>query len=296
MSTSTSHLIDLSGGPAGLIQLRNAAGERAAISLYGAQLLSWQDAAGCELLYCSPQPLAKPGAPIRGGVPVCFPQFAGRGALPKHGFVRTAMWQLDDSHGALASGADQDVACARLSLSDSDATRALWPYSFLLQLQVELGAGWISVALNVSNTGADAFDFTAALHTYLACADVRQAGVASLQDVSFIDSTRNADGSDTTTTQAEALLRIDGETDRIYLASPAALTLEQDGKPALQLEQQGFSDSVVWNPGPDKAAQLGDMPADDWTRMLCIEAAQVAHPIRLSPQATWRGVQRLART
>jgi glucose-6-phosphate 1-epimerase len=50
---------------------------------------------------------------------------------------------------------------------------------------------------------------------------------------------------------------------------------------------------VVWNPGPQKAARLGDMPAEDWTRMLCIEAAAVGVPVQLAPGKTWRGMQRI---
>jgi len=273
---------------AGLLQLHNAHGDSAVISLYGAQLLSWQTADGSEHLYCTPEPSLKSGASIRGGVPVCFPQFSGRGSLPKHGLVRNLVWQVD---GEVLTGADQDVAYARLSLSDSDATRALWPHSFALQLQVELGAGWVSVALNVTNTGDAAFDFTTALHTYLATPDVRNAGVAQLGNARFTDTTAGNDEA----IHDGSVLRIADETDNIYWAPPPALTLQQDGKPFLQIEQQGFGDSVIWNPGPAKAAQLGDMPAQDWTRMLCIEAAQIEHPVRLSPQATWRGLQRLTR-
>jgi glucose-6-phosphate 1-epimerase len=273
---------------AGLLQLHNAHGDSAVISLYGAQLLSWQTADGSEHLYCTPEPSLKTGASIRGGVPVCFPQFSGRGSLPKHGLVRNLVWQVD---GDVLTGADQDVAYARLSLSDSDSTRALWPHSFALQLQVELGAGCVSVALNVTNTGDGAFDFTTALHTYLATPDVRNAGVAQLGNVRFIDTTVGNDEA----VHDGSVLRIADETDNIYWAPPAALTLQQDGKPFLQIEQQGFADSVIWNPGPAKAAQLGDMPAQDWTRMLCVEAAQIEHPVRLSPQATWRGLQRLTR-
>jgi glucose-6-phosphate 1-epimerase len=281
--------LDLSDGPAGIIHLHNRHGDSATVSLFGAQLLSWKTVDGSERFYCTPMSLVKPGAPIRGGVPVCFPQFSNRGSLPKHGLARTTVWQIDRHPNAVISGADHDVASARLTLSDSNATRALWPHHFLLQLQIELGAGWISVALNVTNTGSAPFDFTAALHTYLATADVRHAGVAGLQSVSYLDTANNVNGA-----QSEAILSISNETDRIYLSPPAVLQLRQEGQPALRVEQQGFTDSVIWNPGPDKAMQLGDMPAEDWSTMLCIEAAQIEHPVRLSPQAIWRGVQRLA--
>ncbi len=59
------------------------------------------------------------------------------------------------------------------------------------------------------------------------------------------------------------------------------------------MTQRGFDDVVVWNPGPAKAARLGDMPPEDWTRMLCIEAGAIAQPVQLAPGKTWIGVQRI---
>jgi len=278
--------IDLSGGPAGLLHLRHHSGACATISLYGAQLLSWQNAHGQQQLYCSTIMPTEAGSAIRGGVPVCFPQFAARGSLPKHGLVRTSVWHLDgiDEHNA------ETASSARLCLSDNDSSRLLWPHRFLLQLEVELGVDWLSIALNVTNTGDTSFAFSAALHTYLAIADVRQASISGLQHCRYIDSARQQ----TDATQSEALLRIDDEIDRIYLSPTPSLRLQASAQAALLVTQQGFTDSVVWNPGPAKAALLDDLPEDDWSRMLCIEAAQIAEPVQLAPQATWRGLQRLS--
>ena len=50
-------------------------------------------AGGEDWLYLSPQADYSPGASIRGGVPVVFPQFSGMGPLPKHGLVRTMTWE-----------------------------------------------------------------------------------------------------------------------------------------------------------------------------------------------------------
>jgi glucose-6-phosphate 1-epimerase len=49
----------------------------------------------------------------------------------------------------------------------------------------------------------------------------------------------------------------------------------------------------VWNPGPIKAAQLPDMPNDDWVRMLCVESARIGEPITLAPGEEWSGMQTL---
>jgi glucose-6-phosphate 1-epimerase len=270
---------------AGIVSLSNAAGDTAAISLRGAQALSWSPVAGGEQLYCSRIPVV-PGRAVRGGVPVCFPQFGNCGPLAKHGFARTAVWQL---HGAPITGEDAQVASATFSLQDSPLTQAQWPFGFALLLQVRLGAGFIEWSLQVANTGAKAFDFTAALHTYLAVANVQQVAVHGLASVPYLDAMQqNAKAINTA-----PLLYIADETDRVYLAPPPSLDILRSGLPHMRIDQAGFADTVIWNPGPAKAAALGDMPATDWRRMLCVEAAQVEHPVHLLPGTEWQGSQRL---
>jgi glucose-6-phosphate 1-epimerase len=266
-----------------LVVLRNGGGDQAAVSLHGGQLLSWQPAGAPEQIYASPLSAPAPGKAVRGGAPVCFPQFSDRGPLPKHGFARSSRWELltPPSSGA-------PVCEARFQL-DSAMLKTAWPHAFCLVLAVRLGAGWIELQLQAANTGRSAFAFTAALHTYLAVPDVRDATVLGLQGITYEDAANgNAPGR-----QSEAALTFEGETDRVYRDLAMPLRLEAAGMPARTLRQEGFGDAVVWNPGPDKAARLGDMPPADWTRMLCIDAAAVARPVQLAPGRTWTGLQRI---
>jgi hypothetical protein len=69
-------------------------GARAEIYPHGTHVTSWVPAGGSERLFLSPASEFRPGAPIRGGVPVVFPQFSGLGSLPKHGFVRLLSWEM----------------------------------------------------------------------------------------------------------------------------------------------------------------------------------------------------------
>jgi glucose-6-phosphate 1-epimerase len=67
---------------------------------------------------------------IRGGVPICCPQFNQRGMLPKHGFMRNLPWEPQ------ALGHPGDTL--RLRLRDNEATRALWPHAFEARLEATL--------------------------------------------------------------------------------------------------------------------------------------------------------------
>jgi glucose-6-phosphate 1-epimerase len=61
-------------------------------------------------------------------VPIIFPQFSDMGPLTKHGFARTALWEV-------ASAADSEVT---LVLRSSEATRKLWPHDFEALFRVAL--------------------------------------------------------------------------------------------------------------------------------------------------------------
>ncbi len=266
-----------------LVVLRNAAGDSAGVSLHGAQLLSWRPAGEDEQIYCSPLAAPAAGKALRGGAPICFPQFSERGPLPKHGFARTSRWELvapPVPHAAVAE--------ARFQL-DSAMTPVAWEHAFCLVLVVRLGPGWIELVLQAANTGRSTYAFTGAIHTYLAVRDVRSASVHGLQGLHYEDSVL----ANALRTESAPVLAIAGEVDRVYHDVPAALRVEGGGMPRRRILQEGFSDAVVWNPGPVRGAALGDMPAGDWLRMLCIEAAAVARPVQLAPGKTWRGMQRL---
>ncbi|MBP7981461.1 MAG: D-hexose-6-phosphate mutarotase [Arenimonas sp.] len=248
------------------------------VAEYGGQLLSWKTGDGVEQLY-TPEPLRMyPERALRGGVPVCFPQFSGRGALPKHGLVRTRPWQLR---------AKTDSALI-LAIEDDAGTRAQWPYAFELMQTLVLDAGGLSMALDVHNRSALPMLFTAALHSYLRVDDVTRCVLHGLDGGEYEDA---ADGGRYKVQHGG--LRIVGEVDRVFADAPRDLLLQREGMSDLRIEQGGFSDSVVWCPGPDIAAAFTDMPAEDWQRMLCVEAAAAARAVSVPAGGHWQGWQRL---
>jgi glucose-6-phosphate 1-epimerase len=264
------------------LSLSAADGARAEICAHGAQVTSWQPAGGSERLFLSQRAEFKPGAAIRGGVPVIFPQFAGEGPLPKHGFARNMPWQL------AAVKQDGAQATALFRLSDSSASQALWPHAFVAELQVAVGGQALQVSLAVENTGTAGFSFTAALHSYLRVEDIDTVELLGLNGLRYRDSAQQGREA----VESSQRLQIAGEFDRIYFDAPPALDLIEPRR-KLRIEAQGFMDAVVWNPGAGKGAALADLEADGYRRFLCVEAAVIGRPVQLAPGQRWSGMQRL---
>jgi glucose-6-phosphate 1-epimerase len=266
------------------VRLTTVGGSRAIILQQGAHVVSWVPAGLGEQLYLSPKSAFQPGQAVRGGVPVIFPQFAERGPYGRHGFARTQAWVLD----SVESRAEEAVA--RLRLTDTEQTRSLWPHRFELILTVRLRDRSLEMTLGCHNPGSESFDFTAALHTYLGVDQLAHSWVYGLEGVRFQDSARvGGDG-----VQGSKPIQPAGEWDRIYWNAQSPLELREQTGGSLRrvaIRQQGFQDVVVWNPGPEKCAALKDIPADGYQRMLCIEAAQIAAPVRLAPGQAWSGRQ-----
>jgi glucose-6-phosphate 1-epimerase len=256
-------------------------GDTVLVALQGAHVLSWVSQ-GRERLYLSPNNLWDGKSAIRGGVPVCFPQFNQLGTLPKHGFARNTLWQAGECV-ATEAGLSIDFA-----LHADAATLAIWPQRFVAQLRVAITPGQLMLTLTVNNTEAQqVLQFTGALHTYFAVDDIDLTDLKGLGLRPEWDAVADVHG------VADEVLYFEGEFDRVYDAAPQPLTL-QDGSGTLQIEQSpSWGQSVVWNPGAQKCATLPDMPVDGFARMLCVEAAQVFEPISISAGAQWVGWQRL---
>ena len=280
MSTgATSRELDFAGLPATELQL--PCGDRVVVAHHGAHVLSWV-AGGRERLYLSPQSVMDGHAAIRGGIPVCFPQFNQRGDLPKHGFARHLSWTAKPVRLAA------DKAHLALRLTDSAATRQWWDQAFEALLLVELTPGALQVQLVVRNTDSKPLSFTGALHTYFAVSDVAQARLLGLGGRAEWDAVTDHHAS------GAPELHFVGEFDRVYAASDAGYTL-QDGPHRLAIEQDlDWAQTVVWNPGAAKCATLKDMPPEAWQHMLCVEAAQVFEPVQVPAGDFWQGAQRLA--
>ncbi|MFC5473353.1 D-hexose-6-phosphate mutarotase [Paraherbaspirillum soli] len=271
--------------PADLIVATAADGAQVKVALHGGHLCSWRTADGAEHLFLSALNTWRSDAAIRGGMPVIFPQFAGEGALPKHGFARVREWTLLES-SVLADGAGM----LRLGLSDDAETRKLFPHAFALELRLSFGGRTLHAELSVTNRGDQPFQFTCALHTYLQ-AQVAQSAILGLQGHQY----RDALDQRRIKVVDEAELRISAEIDRVYFQVDQPLTLQQPGH-AIVVAQGGFADAVVWNPWVGGSAAIADLPADGYQHFVCIEAAAVARPVALAAGDSWLGFQQLTVT
>ncbi|MEH6434585.1 D-hexose-6-phosphate mutarotase [Massilia sp. DD77] len=246
------------------IRIASNDGAEAIVTLYGAHLVSWKGADGRERMFCSTRSALDGNKAIRGGVPVIFPQFAERGTGMRHGFARVSTWRLEDS--------GEGWAVFGLNEGDlSDKLAAGWPHRFALSLRVGVQGNELTMALTVRNTGEAPFPFAAALHTYHL--------VPELEDVRI-------DG------VAAQTLVIEDKLDEVYQRIAGAITMST-GERVVKLEQEGFTDAVVWNPGAADAAALSDMEDEEYRRFVCIEPA-LLDPHTLAPGQSWEGRYRIS--
>ena len=270
------------------ITLTASGGARAVVLPQGAQVVSWTPADGEERLFLSQHPSGGPGG-LRGGVPVIFPQFGGFGSLPFHGFARGLLWDLlaaashpDDGR---PHGPGDGEAMAEFALRDSEATRAVWPHAFRATLTVHAGGPRLRVALGVTNTGAQPFSFTAALHTYIRVADLAQTTLEGLAGLRYFDHQNG----DVMRMESESRVGFSGPVDRIYYGVPGAIVAHEPGR-QLRIEAAGFADAVVWTPW---TGAVKNLESDGYRHFVCVEAAAVQTPITLAPGGRWRGEQTL---
>lgn len=248
------------------------------VAEYGGQLLQWQCAEGVERLYTPDHLQLIPERALRGGVPVCFPQFSGRGPLPKHGLVRTRPWRLQGQTGSALI----------LTIEDDEQTRALWPYAFSLVQTLVLDADGLSISLDFHSRSDQPLVFTAALHSYLRVPDVTACTLHGLSGYVYEDA-----ADDGRYKNQQGNLFIAGEVDRVFAEAPPRLRLNYGNGESLEISQGGFADTVIWCPGPELAVGFTDMPTADWQRMLCVEAAAAAQPVTVLADGHWQGWQKL---
>jgi glucose-6-phosphate 1-epimerase len=239
----------------------------ATVSTYSGQVLSYrpkdrQD----DLLFVSDKAYYEDSKAIKGGIPICWPWFGAdpeNQGRPAHGFVRNRQWQVTGSE-SLADGSTKIV----MSMTDNDATRALWPHSFRLDIEITVGNS-LKVELVTHNTGNDSITISQALHTYFRVGNIGKVSVLGLDGIQYLDKTN-----DSARVTQSGPVTISGEVDRIYTDVTGDLTIDDSSLGRkIVIASSGCSTAVVWNPWVEIAASMADLDDDDYQRMLCVETA-----------------------
>jgi glucose-6-phosphate 1-epimerase len=238
----------------------------------GAQVLHAALGSGLELLYLSPLVDVYPDNPIRGGIPLMFPQFGDSGPLRKHGFVRDIQWnpvkEKEDAGGKNLSYA--------LDIKATDFPE--WPFDAALQFDVRLSLHTLTISLSVRNTGVQAFTFTGGFHPYFAISSRKDILVNGLEGLPFKDSFPGNNAFE---------LNADGLVERQYMGN--AEIRFYNGSNWLKITASGFDSWMVWNPGRAGATKISDLPDEDWDKFICIEPIVLAEPKTLLPGEAFNG-------
>ncbi|KAL9269034.1 putative glucose-6-phosphate 1-epimerase [Drosera capensis] len=247
--------------------LRNSKGASAVISFYGGQLLSWKNEQGEELLFLSSKATFKPPAAVRGGIPICFPQFGSRGLLEQHGFARNRMWVVDDEQPMMHSNESNghaSQAFINLLLKPSDEDLKIWPHRFEFRVRISLSDdGQLSLMSRIRNPNGKPFSFSIAFRTYFSISDISEVRVEGLETLDYLDNI----------CEREHMIAV----------------FDHGKKRTLQIRKQGLPDVAVWNPWEKKAKALADLGDEEYKYVLCVDGATVEKPIMLKPGEEWSG-------
>lgn len=238
----------------------------ASVAVQGGHVFAFQPHGQQAVLWVSRHAVFELGKTIRGGIPVCWPWFGTHPtdpALPFHGFVRAAMWEVRGT-----SVGPADATEIRLGLTESEESLALWPHTFDLEIVVTVGAQ-LHVDLIARNPGEQPFVSGGALHSYYTVGDVRRIAIQGLDGCDYLDKVEGFKRK-----SQHGPVTIASETDRIYLDTTATCVIDD---PALgrqiAIAKAGSRTTVVWNPWAEKAAQIADFGDDEYFSMVCIETA-----------------------
>ena len=242
----------------------------AEVFLEGAHLTRWQPAGTAPVLFVSPKSAYTPGKPMRAGVPLIFPWFGprsaevsgGRTGGPMHGFARIEPWELTF---AAQSGDEVHLAFA---LTPNETTREAGFDKFRAALQLRFGRE-LTMRFVVGNESGEPLTFEEGLHTYFEVSDVRNVRLTGLGGEEFVDKIDNF----ARKRQQQDVLVLTGETDRPYVNTKAAVTIEDPGlQRRIVMEKSGSDTTVVWNPWSETAAKIADLGAENWQHFVCVEA------------------------
>ncbi|KAK1747626.1 glucose-6-phosphate 1-epimerase [Skeletonema marinoi] len=263
-------------------------GANCVLKKFGAHVLSYQTAAGKPLIMISKDAIMDGSAAIRGGIPLCFPQFGQPDkSYLQHGFLRRNKWTVVEG----SEFDTDDAAGIKLELELKDVTVArgdgTWGNDTKLNckciLTVSIDDKSMTNTLEMQNLGTDAFDFQVLLHTYYLVAmgkalDHELCNVKGFEGYMVDDKVSG----ETYTLGSDPVTIPDVIIDRVYTPPDGTidlnLTIAAGVDNLVELTANGDVDGtkvpvsgVVWNPHKIKAEAMGDFGSDQYNDMICVE-------------------------
>lgn len=259
--------------------VQGAGTERATVYLQGAHVTHWETASGLKPIYLSPTAVFADGKALRGGVPICWPQFSDMGKYKQaHGVARNRVWSL--------IGSGKGDALFRLVVGPDDPE--------LPGIHADLIFGLacvgdeLDLALTVCNAGVDTLEFTTALHTYFSVSDITKLQISGgLDEARWADNLQNRRVFD-----PAPIHNIDKEVDRIYFDVKNPVLLH-DGSTQISIQGHDLPDAVLWNPWIEKTKKMSDLPDDGYQKFVCVEHGKIQSPVVLGPKEKWTGRQHI---
>jgi glucose-6-phosphate 1-epimerase len=266
---------------------------------FGAHITSFKTHASVERLWLSTLADLSGQKPIRGGVPIAFPQFADLGPLKLHGFARDSTWRV----------LEQSPNSCKLELTQADV--AAMPAEFLNDFCLTYDVALLSptelnLTLNVRNTSAAPFTFTGCLHTYFRFSDTADVLLSGLAGNQYTDKCGDrtiktqSDDSHQLSIPAESAksgkeAEREGFVDRVYHNTGSDFEFSREGRALYRVSQtESFQDTTLYNPWlGDKQGPVGpDFDDDGYTKTICLEPTLSDKcAVTLQAGESWEGGQ-----
>ena len=238
---------------------------QADICMYGAHVMSFTPHNTMDLLWMSPDSFLEEGKAIRGGIPVCFPWFGPHKTdpeKPQHGFGRLMNWDVVETKSE-ANG----ETLVRFQLHSSEETKVYWPYDFVAELAITVGAK-LNVALKVTNTSSEPFEYSCALHSYFTLSGIDNITIEGLEGTTYFNQLNSANS-----VQKEPTLKIQEATTRHYLNTETPVVVNDPiFRRRIKVEKSGSKVTTVWNPWKEACVDIPDIPDYGYETFVCVES------------------------
>jgi glucose-6-phosphate 1-epimerase len=247
----------------------------AKISLQGAHIYSYKPKGKDELFWLSELSEFEKGKAIRGGVPICWPSFGmNNPKLPQHGFARVTNFEH-----IYTKELDAGTTQVLLRLKHNARTQEIWPYKFQLDVKFIISES-LKIELSTTNLDTQEICITQALHSYFNVSNIEHVEIFGLEQKPFFDALLEE------SFVQEGVIKIDQEFDKVYQKVDTNIVL-QDKIKRVEIQSDGSSSVVVWNPWIEKCKRMSAMKEDAYKEFVCIETANAFDDYKIiKPQQT----------